>query len=504
MKKYLKIIFILALGISFQRCDNAIDIDQPGRLTDDVAFQTLDDLQTGIIGVYTNYDLTPEIAFAAQYTDEIAEGFAGGGQGRNDAFLYNLTSASDAPFAIWTNGYAELNAVNRLIAASQFIEIDGTSEQAQFNNILGQAYALRAFSHFQLLSYFTTDYTDDSVLGVIKLDFVPTIDQQLLRNTNGEIYDLIEEDLNKANSLLTVEANPIFVSKDFVKALKTRIAAYRGDYSTAATLAQELLMKYPLANRSDYTDMFLDQNDGEVIFKFKRVLNGPYDGAGNTGSALAGGWAGANFAFVNATVGGGAYFEFGRSLFNLFSPDDVRYSVSVAPTSVVDPNYETSTDYLNDDKLIIQKYPGSDGQFLKNDLKVFRSSEMLLILAESYANSMNLNGASNSVASAIKQLRDARFGATQPLPNYSSAQEAWEAILNERRVEFAFEGHRWKDIKRLGSKANQNAERHPKDCSTFNMICELPYNDHRFTMPIPLVEFNGNPGLREQQNPGYN
>lgn len=503
MKKYLKISFLIALSISFYRCDNAIDINQPGRLTPEVTFETVDDLQAGLIGVYTKYDLTPEIAFNATYSDEIAEGFAGGGQGQDSGFRYNLNAGSDAPAAFWLNGYVELNSVNRVIEGSEFVTPEAT-EQDRYDDILGQAYALRAFSHFQLLSYFSTDYTDDNALAVIKLDFVPTIDQKLLRNTNGEIYDLIESDLTKAASLLDRDSDPIYVSKDFVKALRARVAAYRGDYTTAAPLAQELLNKYQIADRNDYQLMFLDQSNAEIIFKLDRYLNGPYDGQGATGSEFAGGWAGANFAFVNATVGGGAYYEFGRSLFNLFDPADIRYDVSVAPTSVVSPDYQNAVDYSQEDKLIIQKYPGSDGQFLMNDLKVFRSSEMLLILAESYADSGNLNGSSNSVASLIKDLRDKRFGTAQPLPNYASSQEAWAAILNERRVEFAFEGHRWKDIKRLGEKANQNALRDPMDCSSFNMVCELPYSDYRFTLPIPLVEFNGNPGLREQQNPGYN
>jgi hypothetical protein len=127
---------------------------------------------------------------------------------------------------------------------------------------------------------------------------------------------------------------------------------------------------------------------------------------------------------------------------------------------------------------------------------------MALILAEAYADRGDLNGATNSTASMIKMIRDARFGTAQDLPSYNSQQEAFAAILNERRVEFAFEGHRWKDIKRLGARANQGAERDPMDCTRFN-ACSLSFNDFRFTAPLPIDEFDGNPGLRAQQNPGY-
>lgn len=493
------IVILLTLIIS---CEDAIDITQPGRLTPDVAFETVEDLEDALNGVYARYDLTPEIALAAEYTDEVAVGVSSGGQGLNTGLAYNLNAGSAAAQVFWQNGYGELNAVNRLIAGAELVEPDNIADQEMKDNILGQAYALRAFSHFQLLSYYSTDLADDNALGVIIVDFVPTIDQQLLRSTNGEVFEVINSDLDKAMNLLSTESDPVYVSQDFVTALRARMAAYRENYTEAASYAQVLLDKYDLADQLEYVNMFLDQDNTEVIFKFERVLNDGYDGQGATGSVFAGGWAGARFAFTNATAGGGAYYEFDRSLFDLFDPNDIRYTVNLAPTSIVADDPESVENYIEDDVLIIQKYPGSSGQFLLNDLKVFRASEMLLILAEAKAAAGDFNGSTNSTASLIKELRDARFGTDQPLPNYANQTEAFAAILVERQIEFAFEGHRWKDIKRLGKRANQGAMRSPLDCS-FNGACSLSPSDYRFTLPLPLVEFNGNPGLREQQNPGY-
>lgn len=487
----------------FFNCEDAIDIEQPGRLSPEVTFETIEDLRQGLLGAYAEFDLTREVSMSANFTDETAQGVSSGGQGENTSFVFNLTAASAASSTFWINGYQELNALNRVIEASSLITPEGDVEQTEFDDILGQAFALRAFSHFQLLSYYTTDYTDDNALGVIKMDFVPSVSDKLLRNTNGEIYELIEEDLNKASTMIEDQANPIFVSKDFVTALRARMAAYRQDYAAAETFATQLLTSYPLADRDSYKDMFIDENNDEIIFKLDRVFNGPYDNQPTAGSVASQGWLGGVFAFTNATVGGGAYYEFGRSLFNLFDPNDIRYDVCLAPTSIVAPDYQNTTNYLAEDVLVIAKYPGIPEQTLLNDQKVFRASEMQLILAEVYASRGNINGPTNSTASAIKELRDARFGSDQPLPSYADEIEAFAAILNERRVEFAFEGHRWKDIKRLGVRANQGAERDPIDATEFNMTQSLPPTDHRFTLAIPIVEFNANPALREQQNPGY-
>ena len=76
-------------------------------------------------------------------------------------------------------------------------------------------------------------------------------------------------------------------------------------------------------------------------------------------------------------------------------------------------------------------------------------------------------------------------------------------ICANGRVELCFEGHRYKDLKRLGVDANRGIERDLTDCTIQSGACSLPADDFRFTLPIPIVEINGNPGIASQQNPGY-
>jgi len=498
MKNIRNILLTLGVVAGLASCNDAIEIDQPGRLDADAAFQSVDDLQAGLFGVYDNYDISTDIAFQSIFTDELSIGFDNGGQGLAD-YGFVLNAGSTAPFTFWTNGYDQLNSATRLIEAAINLDPEEIAENPElYDQVLGEAYALRAWGHFTLLSYFSTDYTDDSALSIINLDFVPTIDQQLLRNTNGETFALIDSDLNAANGLLGNDtSNKTRINKDFITALRARIAAYRQDYVAAATLSQQLIDKYPLANRAEYEAMFLDESDGEVIFKLERTNNDNYDGQGATGSPAAGGWAGARFAFVDATLSGSPYFEMGRSLFNMIDETDVRYDVNVAPSSLIDPDYEENNNPATD-ILVIQKYQGSEGQPLMNDLKIFRSSEMYLIRAEAAVAQGNLGIAAN----LIKDIRDARFGEDTAAPSFGSPQAAYAAILDERRVELAFEGHRYFDLKRLGTRANQGVLKDPIDCA-FNGACTLPADDFRFTLPLPIVEFNANPGLREQQNPGY-
>jgi hypothetical protein len=88
------------------------------------------------------------------------------------------------------------------------------------------------------------------------------------------------------------------------------------------------------------------------------------------------------------------------------------------------------------------------------------------------------------------------------LPNYATKAAAFGRHFKMKDMEFAFEGHRYKDLKRLGVRANQGVTRDPRDCA-FNGACDLAPDSFKFTLPIPLAELNANPGLRAQQNPGY-
>ena len=461
-------------------CNDAIDIIQPGTLDADAAFQTVSDLELGLLGVYNEFDYTPAIQFNAAFTDELSIGFDNGGQ--QNLFILNPQSAF--PQAQWTNYYDALNVASRLIEASANVTIE-EGEQEAFDNVLGQAHALRAWAHFELLTYFSPDLTDDAAPGVIILDFVPTFDQQLPRNTTGEVFGAIEADLSEAARLVSTESDPTFVSQDFITALRTRIAAYRGDYDTADDLAAELLAKYDLATPEQYQAMFADEDNTEIIFKLERAIGDPYDGQGTTGSGFAGGWAGANFAFVNATKDGSPYFEASVIVRDLLDSADVRFSTIFDESS-------------NGDTLVIAKYPGSGGQPLLNDLKIFRASEMLLIRAEAAADAGDLAGA----AGFIDQLTDARYGSDQPAPEYANAEEAWMGILEARQVELAYEGFRWVDLKRLSSRAGMTVlERDPVECQA-NNACSIGLDQIEMNaVPIPLLELNANENI--QQTEGY-
>lgn len=496
MKKF-KLYTVLALSALVMSCEDAIDIVQPGQLDADAAFQTEADLNDGLLGAYASLDTTPEIHFTSVFTDEIRIGYDSGGQGLS-LYRFNLTPANAGPSVIWTRGFQGITRATRVIVAAENL-LENNNDTDPLNdvdpavvaNIVGQAHAVRAYINLQMLSYYSPDMADRSSLGIPIVDFVAGTDFLPNRATTGESFDFIEADLQIARSQITAQSSVLFFSKDGVDALRARAFAYASRYDLAAPIANRLLADYPLAaTKAQYEAIFRDTGTREVIMKLERTVTDVYNRQGATGSSFANGWAGANYAFTGPGVNGSPYYEVATNLALAVESNDGRRPVIYE----FFPNFAPA----QRDVYTVNKYRGSEGQPLMNDHKILRSSEMLLIAAEAAADANNLNEA----ARLIDMLRDSRFENDEPTPAYTSQTQAFGAIIDERRLEFAFEGHRYNDLRRLGVRGNRGIDRADQDCVEFG-ACDLPVTDFKFTWPIPQAEFNANPGLRAQQNPGY-
>ena len=236
-----------------------------------------------------------------------------------------------------------------------------------------------------------------------------------------------------------------------------------------------------------YRRMWADSDNGETIFSLNRLPLG-------AGAAIGGKW-----NTNQSNIKGSPMWFWGRNLYNLFQniPGDIR------KYAYVDPSSKPNTDYANaaagatrDDALVIDKYPGKLSTSTRNDIKVFRLSEMYFIIAEAEVAAGNLTAAHDK----IQQVREARnFKGAAITPAYSTAQLAYADILKERRIELALEGHRFIDLKRLGGLANASMDRN--DTDDIIPVKNLVNGDYRYTLPIPIKEISANPNVK--QNDGY-
>ncbi|WP_294250910.1 RagB/SusD family nutrient uptake outer membrane protein [uncultured Chryseobacterium sp.] len=517
-------------------CSDAIDAIQPGQLDDSQALTSLDGMQSFLIGsVYGTLETANEIYLTSVITDEVKPGDGSGGQEFQLHRFIVSGGVETYPEFIWRSHYRTINRVNRLLEGAGKYTPNGTTETANYNKIIAQARAIRAFCYLELETYFSPDMANENALGVILSNSITDNFVQKPRSANKEIYNLIVSDLQFARDAFTQldaggvvaksDANKYYVGRSFVNAVSARFNLYRGNYNQAKIDAQAVIdatvgvngaaftltsgspittTSAPTIGSSAWNSSFYstsnsfnpyrnlwDDKDGfrgEIIFALGRQATGA------NGIAI-----GSRYNLNSSSVTGTPWWFMGRNLYNILNglQNDVRKYAFVDPTSIPNPNYQSSGVNTRLDRLIVDKYPGKTGSNTRNDIKTFRLSEMYFILSEVAAQNGDLMTAANN----IKKIRDARntLSASVTTPSYSSVTDAFKDILTERRIELCFEGHRYIDLKRLAVKAGVSMDRHPTD--DIVSVSNLTNGDYRYTLPIPSSEVAGNASV--QQNTGY-
>ncbi len=357
--------------------------------------------------------------------------------------------------------YEVLNSVNNIINAVPSIT---DAAQEDKDRILGEALALRALIHFDLLRCFAQpfNYTADAGHpGIVILTETPDPDVQLPRNTVGEGYDQVISDLENAINLLPESNTRIRFTALSASALLSRVYLYAEEWSLAAAAANRVIDNSltSLTDSANYNKMWDNDYLGDEILL--KVLN---NSNLNSLSDLFG------------TVPDEApLITVSQDLVNLFDPQDVRSLL------VGQETYDQGT------YTITRKYPYQN--LRANAIPVLRLAEIYLNRAEAYA---ELNREELALADLNAVVRRASPSAGEIM---LSGEDLKERILEERRKELAFEGHLLFDLNRR----KQGVVR--EDCNQQVFNCNLSYPNDRFIQPFPLGALSGNNNLI--QNNGY-
>jgi hypothetical protein len=550
------ILLLSLFGLLFS-CNDATDIVQKGELNDARTFTNVANMQLFLNETYDRLATENEIMVSSQLSDEVA---IAGGLTVNDLQRFFVVTTDGNAAAIWNTHYNLINYCNRVIRGATYFTPTSPADIAQYNSILAQARALRAFAHFELMVYFSKDLSDSNALGVMLLDRVPVITDDFPRVTNGALYTFIEGDLAYAEANLGTPfagATPVtaanaykYVNSNMINALRARMYLYRKDYPQALTYANAVINARPLSQstfaltgataaypltsaiipavgaaagsttintspsatnplqavqRALYT---IDQWTSTAAPEYRKIWVDAAQGEilfaiDRPNNKI--NW-GSRYNTNGSYLTGGPLYDMGRNLFNLYTQplgggaEDFRRWSFVDRSATISATPATATRVT--EQIVIDKYPGKAGAHTANDIKVFRASEIYFIKAECLARSGDLTGA----ADLIRQVRQARnyiVGAVVPTPVYANPTAAYSDILTERRKELAFEGHRYIDLKRLGVDAGATGtDRDATDGANSNATSPLNIllGDYRFTLPIPQAERNIN---NIPQNDGY-
>jgi tetratricopeptide (TPR) repeat protein len=444
-------------------CDDLLVVDPTESVPPDVATGTANAVQALLLGVYdrlrggtaywTDMFIEPEILADNARTSSPP----GAKQGE-------AVNQIGAHMGGWEARYQAINEANYVIASAQTIT-DGSDELR--NRFQGEALFLRALNTFDLARIYS--YEPGRVVGGwnagVVLRTVPTRTVQeaasKARATITETYEQIESDLLQSIQLLTTAGgtNVYYATRGAAEALLGRVYLYWGDWANAVNYSTAALQHTTarLSTASEYPTIFTRQPNPESLFE---VVFHSSDFNQNY----------VNFCLSCYLRPNGLFYVWpSQELLATYDAADVRLSLYGTTAN--------GTRYVN-------KFQESVDAYMDN-IPLIRYSEVLLNRAEAYAES----GQAAPALADLNQLRAARnLGPVTGLAGPALVS----AILEERRRELAFEGHRWFDLKRKGMAIPKPA---------FTGLGMLPYADFRVLAPLPETEVQNDELLT--QNPGY-
>ena len=319
----------------------------------------------------------------------------------------------------------------------------------------------------RLFAQHYTFTSDASHLGVpIVLEF--DVEAKPARNTVAEVYSQIIDDFNQAISLMSIDpANAGYFSREAAQALLSRVYLYMEDFGQAESLATAVISsgKFSIVSAADYPMQFFNGNSPEAILEINFNL------ADNPGADHIGG--------MYKESGYGDYLP-SEDLLNLIPDGDVRSTLFRIDTTSIGGIYGN---------LRVDKYPSEGADIATDNVPVIRLSEVYLIRAEARAKSSDDAGAQADL-NLIRQ----RALPTAPDVTATGADLITE-ILNERRIELAFEGHSIFDVTRNELDVVRD------DCTAPANACSISYPNDRFILAIPIEETDVNPNM--VQNDSY-
>lgn len=284
-----------------------------------------------------------------------------------------------------------------------------------------------------------------------------------------EVYKQLEIDLTQAEQWLEVRytgSNVGRATKGAAALLLAKVQLLQNKKNEAATTLRRIISQYGYRLRVyDQLWGLGNENNEESIFEAQ------FKGGGTS----TGNWFTNAFSPLLFSSTGTYKNRPTNEMIRAYETEDKRFSASM-DTTYVNSKGEIITNSKNDARFII-KY-GKTNAFGENDASynfiIFRYADVLLSLAEAL-------GESPEAYDLINQVRN-RAGLA-PI-NSQTPGTFTEKLLKERRVEFAFENHRWPDLLRLG-KAEE----------TMTKLGKKP----RLLFPIPQRELNINKNFKQNQ-----
>lgn len=434
MKTIHKTISILTLVmLSTSGCSDTFlelaPISQTGAIN---FYKTPADFQASITGAYATLQQAGMYGNWFLFTDERSDNTeqeenSGVSQPYGDFDIFQVGTTNPYIVENWNAHYQLINRVNTILDRIVDVSFTNATQKDQFT---GEALFLRALAYFNLVQV----YGD---VPLVTKAITPAEAYASLRTPAADVYKQIIDDLTQAATKLPLRYTGNDVgraSKGAAQGLLGKVYLTRRQFTEATQTLKALIdaNTYQLLPR--YADVFVDANANNAESLFEVGYRSNSQGEGSSFATMFAPKLGA--LVVTGAGGGQGYNRPTKDMISAYEPGDTRKDVSLSEswpngTSVANDPY-VKKQYMT---RLINPYDG-DANWI-----VLRYADVLLMYAES------LNEAAQPTQ-ALPYLNQIRKRAGLPDKTVLSQAELRLAIEQERRVELAFEGHRWFDLLR--------------------------------------------------------
>lgn len=405
------------------------------------------------------------------------------------------TSTAWRSYDLWNAYFTWINNANNILGAEKTM----TGSDADKNYILGQAYAIRAYSYFMLAQSFARTYKGHESEPCVPIYTEPTQPGTpgKPRETVAKVYEQIDADIAKATELLkgTKQKHISHISYAVAEGFQARIALVEENWEKAYTSANAAIAA------SGASVVPVASFEGLNSVKAANVMWGAEIVADQAGMYAS------LFSHMDAEAG---YYgktarkQINKDLYNLMDEKDERRNWWTE-------DKKTSGGYQQ------EKFKFADVPQWTGDYIWMRVEEMYLTAAEAYCRAGN-DAEARKMLEAVMEKRitdptdyaaykaklNSLSGNTLPtLTTPEQPKSLLEEIINERRIELWGEIGRIYDIRRLKQGFKRSTE---QGWPTQALLTGRPTDDpenYMWVFTIPQSEFDGNASLdaTKDQNP---
>jgi hypothetical protein len=488
MKKitYIIIVFITFLG--FQSCEKFLDVNPTSQsiaienqASDSVLYKSASEVEAALAGVYADFrNEYFELDYFVNGDAQSDDAYAGADNPANfqiDDYTIDATNSNVS--RDWAYLYSAIGKANSVINnVDEVTDLELTA--ARKSEIKAEAMFIRAYLYFYLVQQWGDVPLQLTEVTTISIETLPEIFPILFpaRTPMADVYAKVISDLESAlPSLPATSINKGYATKGAANAVLAKVYATMmpHDYAKVGQYCDAVIGGgYSLLPEFDQLWNNEQENSAESIFEVN------YEGTSSSGNWGVSMFIGKDWKKFNIPS---------NDLVALFESegDEIRMGSTILFDDV--SGVWSDNNWPQDHYPFINKYRNNSSPSSQNFI-FLRLADIILLKAEA----LNEQGDVTGAAELVNQIRT-RVG----LANTTASNQADMrlAIEKERRLELAFEGHRWFDLKRTGRAIQVLANTIGPDGTPYGYVL----NENKLLWPIPQAELDKNTKLI--QNPGY-